>query len=407
MPTQEESDPMHLHWLKPLLGRPAPFVTVHLDASPAEVAGESGPMDRWRSVRRDLERDGAPAAVLDQVAEVLGRPDGCRDAHGRVVVADAEGVLVDRVLRVAPPASRGVYGPVPALSPVVRAAEESVQVLVVAVDRSGADLRWLDVDAAVGAVRSTETVEGGHDDVHKVRESGIERRGQTRAEDSWQRNAEAVAAAVDRRVTQTAPGLVVLTGDVRTVPLVRDALDQHTRRLVVEVAGGGRGEGIQAGAFAARLAEAVDALRARRRAAQVERYREARGRGEGAVTGIDDVVEVLRRGQVDQLVVSVDALDAGLAERTLWVGPEPLQLATSRADLTTIGVVDGECRELPADVALVRAVLGQDAGITFLGDGDVELVDGVGAVLRWADGSTPSESVPTQSADTRRLRSGA
>jgi len=397
---------MHLHWLKPLLGRPAPFVTVHLDASPAEVAGESGPVDRWRSVRRDLERDGVPAALLDEIGERVASPDGRRDAHGRVLVADAEGVVVDRVLRAAPARSRGTFGPVPDLSPVLRASDESVCLLLVAVDRTGADLRWADADEDGGTREpSAETVDGGHDDVHKVRDGGLERRGQTRAEDSWQRNAEAVAAVVDKRVREKHPALVVLTGDVRAVALVRDALGQHSRDLVVEVPGGGRGEGIHQEAFAARVDDAVAEFRARRRATHVARYREARGRGEGAVTGLDDVVAVLRRGQVDELLVAGDALDGALTERTMWVGPEPLQLATSRSDLAAIGVPEAAAYELPADVALVRAVLGQDAGVTFVETGDVDVVDGVAAVLRWADGSTPSESVPTQSADSRRLRS--
>lgn len=394
---------MHLHWLKPLLGRPAPFVTVHLDASPAEVAGESGPVDRWRSVRRGLERDGAPAALLDEIGELVASPDGRRDAHGRVIVADAHGVVLDKVLGSAPTASHGTFGEVPALAPVVRASEEAVSVLVVAVDRTGADLRWCDAEDGEYHGPVTETIDGGHDDVHKV-EGGIERRGQTRAEDSWQRNAEAVAAVVDRRVRDKHPGLVVLTGDVRAVPLVRDALGQPVRDLVVEVAGGGRGEGIREASFTGRVAQAVVDHRGRRRAAHIDRYREARGRGEGAVAGLDDVVEVLRRGQVDELVVAPSAIDGPLAERRLWVGPLPLQLATSRSDLTAIGVVDGEARELPADVALLRAVVGQDAGVTFVEDADVEVVDGVGAVLRWADDSTPSESVPSQSADPRRLR---
>lgn len=395
---------MHLHWLKPLLGRPAPFVTVHLDASPVEVAGESGPVDRWRSVRRDLERDGAPAALLDEIGDLVARPDGHRSGHGRVIVADAHGVVVDRALQAAPTASRATYGPVPALSPVVRASEEAVCVLVVAVDRTGADLRWTNADDGDDAGPAAETVDGGHDDVHKVREGGIERRGQTRAEDSWQRNAEAVAAVLDRRVREKRPGLVVLTGDVRSVPLVRDAVDQHVRELVVEVAGGGRGDGIHEQAFAARVAQAVAEHRRRRRDAHAERYREAHGRSEGAVTGLADVVAVLQRGQVDELLVTDTAVGGALAEHVLWVGPDPLQLATSRADLAAIGVVAGEERELPADVALVRAVVGQDAGVTFVEDGDLELVDGVGAVLRWADDSTPSESVPSQSADAQRLR---
>ncbi|MCC2334558.1 baeRF2 domain-containing protein [Cellulomonas wangsupingiae] len=395
---------MHLHWLKPLLGRPGPFVTVHLDASPAQVAGESGPVDRWRSVRRELERDGVPAALLDEIADRVAQPDGRRDPHGRVLVADADGVVVDRVLLAAPAASRGVYGPVPALSPAVRATDESVCLLLVAVDRTGADLRWVAADDGEDHGPASETVDGGHDDVHKQREGGPGRRGQTRAEDSWQRNAEAVAAAVDQRVRDRHPDLVVLTGDVRAVALVHDALGQQVRDLVVEVPGGGRGDGIHEDVFASRVAEAVDEARARRRATHVERYREARGRDEGAVTGLDDVVEVLRRGQVDELLVASRVLDGALTERTLFVGPSPLHIAAARSDLADIGVQDDEVRELPTDVALLRAVVGQDAGVTFVDD-DVEVVDGVGAVLRWADGSTPSESVPTQSADNRRLRS--
>ncbi|MBO3087631.1 baeRF2 domain-containing protein [Cellulomonas dongxiuzhuiae] len=395
---------MHLHWLKPLLGRPGPFVTVHLDASPAEVAGESGPVDRWRSVRRDLERDGAPQALLDELSDRIAQPDGRRDAHGRALIADADGVVVDRVLLEAPATSSGSYGPVPALGPVVRASEESVRLLVVAVDRTGADLRWAGRDDGEYRGPVSETVDGGHDDVHKVRESGLERRGQTRAEDSWQRNAEAVAAALDSRVRDRRPDLVVLTGDVRMVPLVRDALGQHARELTVEVPGGGRGDGIHEAAFRARLAEAVGEHRARRRAAHVEGYREALGRGEGAVTGLDDVVEVLRRGQVDELIVDGSGPDGGFAERTLWVGPGVLQVAVSRSDLTSIGVMDGDAREMPAEVAVMRAVVGQDAGVTFVEDGDVDLVDGIGATLRWADESTPSEAVPSQSDDLRRLR---
>ena len=78
-------------------------------------------------------------------------------------------------------------------------------------------------------------------------------------------------------------------------------------------------------------------------------------------------------------------------------------MATSAGDLASIGVTGG-AEEMDANVALVRAALGQDAGLTFAEDGTVDLVDGIGAVLRWSDDSTPSEAVPTQSADQARLR---
>ncbi|GEK20806.1 baeRF2 domain-containing protein [Cellulomonas xylanilytica] len=394
---------MDLHWLKPLLGRPSPFTTVYLDATRTGTSNDAEVVDRWKPVRRSLERDGASASVLDQIAELVTVPTGVRGPHGRVVVADAEGVVIDRVLAEPPAQSHAVFGPAPALLPAVRAADETVTYLLVEVDRTGADLTW----AAGGTVRTaggaeTETVEGGHDAVRKTRAPGIERRNQTRAEDSWERNAEAVAAVLDKRVAERSPDLVIVTGDVREVKLVCEALGQQARELTVEVQGGSRGEGVNQGAFDARVGEALEQFRARRREVVLDRFREAQGRGDGAVTALDDVIEVLRRGQVLELVLHVDGQTAGIVDRTLWVGPEPLQLATSRGDLESIGV--SEAREMEANVALVRAALGQDAGVTFAENGTVDLVDGIGAVLRWSDDSTPSEAVPTQSADQARLR---
>ena len=395
---------MDLHWLKPLLGRPSPFTTVYLDATRAGATGDAEALERWKAVRRALERDGAPAGVLDGIADVVSVPTGVRGPHGRVVVADAEGVVVDRVLSEPPAQSHAVFGPAPALLPAVRAADETVTYLLVRVDRNGADLIW----AAGGTVRTeggpeTETVEGGHDDVHKTREGGLDRRSQTRAEDSWERNAEAVAAVLDKRVAERSPDLVIVTGDVRATKMVCEKLGQQARELVVEVAGGSRGEGVNQGAFDARVTETLAQFRARRRESVLDRFREAQGRGDGAVTALDDVIEVLRRGQVAELVLHVDGSTTGLADRSLWVGPEPLQIASSKADLVAIGVT-GEAREMEANVALVRAALGQDAGLTFAEDGTVDLVDGIGALLRWTDDSTPSEAVPTQSADQARLR---
>jgi hypothetical protein len=85
------------------------------------------------------------------------------------------------------------------------------------------------------------------------------------------------------------------------------------------------------------------------------------------------------------------------------VGPDPLQIALTRDELEAMGVDEG-ARELRADIALVRAALGQDAGLTFAVDGSVDLVDGVGAILRWTDSSTPSEAVLSQSGDAGRVK---
>ena len=161
---------MELHWLKPLLGRPAPFVTVHLDATRADASGDEEVAGRWRSLRRDLERAGAAAGVLDEIEQVVTRPTGVTTPHGRVVIADSRGVVVDRVLKSPPAQSTAVLDDVPVLLPAVRAADEATRFLLVEIDRQGADLTWSDGSGVRGS--SKETVEGDHDVLHKVKEGG-------------------------------------------------------------------------------------------------------------------------------------------------------------------------------------------------------------------------------------------
>lgn len=395
---------MHLHALKPLLGRPGPFTTVYVDATPIDTGADQDAEERWKGLRRSVTAsDHVDAAVLDEIGERLSTPDGRREPHGRVIVADAHGVVIDRLLSVPPAVSRIDVGSAPALLPVVRAAEESVRVLLVAVDRTGADLTRLTTGER-GRAPETTTVQGDHDEVHKLREGDLARRAQTRAEDSWQRNAETIARSLDKAVTEDMPDLVVLTGDVRTVALVKDAASQQVRDRLAEVAGGGRGEGVREETFKTRLGEVTAAFRAKRRKSVLARLAEALGRGDGAVSGLGDAVEVLRRGQVAELVLAADAVEGPLSARELWVGPEPLQLATSSGDLDGLGL-SAPPRRMTAHVALVRAAVAQDAGITVADEGEVAAADGVGALLRWSDGSTPRGRLLSQSGDGTRVRS--
>jgi len=396
---------MKLPWLKPLLGRTGPFTTVYLDATRSVAAGESEVSDRWKVLRRELEHRGASARLLDEIGDLVGRPTRVVGPHGRVLIADVDGVRVDRVLAEPPARSVAHLGDVPALMPAVRAADQSVDHLVVVVDRHGADLLFSDPSGRL-AGGDRAVVEGDHDAVDKAREGGIsDRRKQTRAEDSWERNAATVAAELDRIVMVPDLELIVITGDVRAVALVGEAVGQRVRELIVEVPGGSRSTGVKEGAFAHKVAAALEQFRVRRREEVLDDFRQQQGRDEGAVTELGDVLEVLRRGQVRDLVLAEPPAgqSSELSERTVWVGPGPLQIAVERSELEAIGVTDG-ARELPAEVGLVRAALGQDAGVTFAIDGSVELIDGVGAVLRWSDQGTPSESLPSQSADRLRLR---
>jgi hypothetical protein len=151
---------------------------------------------------------------------------------------------VDRVLKEPPAQSTAVLDQVPVLLPAVRAADQATRFLLVEIDRQGADLTWSDGTGPRPAAK--EVVEGGHDVLHKVREGGGwgERRVQTRAEDSWERNAGVVAADLEKQVAERCPEIVLVTGDVRAVGLLRDAVGAKVREVLVEVPGGSRADGV-------------------------------------------------------------------------------------------------------------------------------------------------------------------
>lgn len=395
---------MKIDWLKPLLGHPGPFATVYIDATRDNAAAGRELIERWRGVRRSLLHDGADPDVVAALEEQVTIPTRAPGRHGRVLIADAEGVLVDRVLKDPPAVTRGLWGPVPALLQAAHAADQSVDYVRVVADRQGADLTW-SVAGGHLPYEQAESVEGSHDVINKTSSTRTKRaRIEARVEESWERNAETVAAELDRQVAEHRPELVLLTGDVRAVALIRSELSKPTDEIVVEVAGGGRGPGINEAAFEAKVAEALDSFRERRRQEVLAEYRQGQGREAGAVTSIEDVVAVLARGQVKELVLADEyGQDTALDGRSLWIGPDPLHIAATRREIEDLGVSES-IEELPATVALVRAAVGQDSGLTFAPEGSVELIEGVGATLRWHDEGTPREVAATMSGDDARLR---
>ena len=172
---------MKIDWLKPLLGHPGPFATLHLDATPSEQAADRDVEGRWNSARKDLAQQGAPSAVLDVLQEVVLRPTRVPGPHGRIVIADDTGVLVDRVVNNPPTATTCTWAPVPALLQAALAADESVELLKVAVDRQGADFL-----RAGPSGKEHSTFQAPHDEIEKSGSNEVKRaRIESRAEDSW------------------------------------------------------------------------------------------------------------------------------------------------------------------------------------------------------------------------------
>src|SRR5699024_7780806 len=388
------------------LPAPAPGLTVVLDATPSGDNRDNTALSRWGDLRRTLRPEGADgdaSADIDAVTEALGVPVRTSGEFGRVLVASGGQVVLDRLLPQPPGEGRAVLSDHAHAFALAGVADATVRYLLVSVDRDDADLALYDASARREmAAEETLGVEGGHDELTKTAPGFLgHKRVENRAEDSWERNAQAVAGEVNRIVRERGPELVLLTGDHRARALVHDALGQQARELTVEVSGGGRADGVNARALREHLATELTAHCRRRRTAVLDRFRQEEGRDGAAVTGLADVVEVLRKGQVAELLLTPETLGppSRLTERSLWIGAGPLQVAMTEDELHSAGV--DSVQKVRADLAIGRAVLDQQSGITVAPD--LEAADGVAALLRWRDSGTPGEHALAGTADSRRV----
>lgn len=392
---------MQIDWLTSLVPPGDDVVTVTFDATRDTEHGYQAVMTRWRDLRRTLEGRGISARTLDHVEEQVRIPTHVAGKHGRAIVAGPDGVTIDRVLSEPPPDDTGVVGM--DVSSLARVADGTVTYLLAEIDRTGADLTLQRRSALEYEAGDRQSVDGDQDVINKVRRAGMaQRRLQARAEDSWERNAETVAHELDRIVTERRPELLLLTGDIRAVALVRERLGAEAAALVDVLDGGSRSAGVNEQAFERKLHEALEVFRARRREEVLDRFRQEEGREGTATQSLADVVTALSRGQVAELIVRADATgrNSVLRLRSLWAGQNPLQIAPTPAVLADLGVA--EPHEVRADLAIGRAAAEQGAGVTIVDEASIDLADGVGAILRWRDAATPKEHVYKASGDTAR-----
>ena len=233
-------------------------------------------------------------------------------------------------------------------------------------------------------------VTGEHDVLHKVPGGGLShRRIQARVEDSWARNAAEVAKELDALVARHRPAAVLLDGDKIAVADVLDAASGRVAEIAVRLHSGSRAEGASTEARDAELEGVlVQHVRAQREAL-LERFGTEEGRQGAAVQSLPDVVEVARRAQIEELLLHDDPMSTD----RLWIGEQPLQIGLSREEVETLGATNPQ--EVRADTALVWALVHADSGLTLLDPDQRELRNGIAALLRWSDRSTPHDAVPS------------
>lgn len=376
-PTIEE-EPVKLPWLKSALeNNDGPFLTVYLDTTRTDPTAAAELEVRWRKFREEAAEAGAPEAILAEVEESLLWQPSIGGRHGRAILANGERILLDRVLPVPPHQELISWGERPSVLPLLQLTPHAVSQVLIEVDRAGADLHLRapeDPDLTKNANGQGEdrSVDGGHDELHKSRATGSDSgRGwrsdnfEARVEDSWERNAEAVADQVNKLVMKHKPHVVFLTGDVRAQGLLKAELRNEVLERLREVPGGTRGMSLERASFREELARSVREYIDATQRDYAEKFRETQGRDTGSVSGPVNVAEVLQRGQVDELLFNP--------------GREP-----------------GNIEDL-----LHQAIL-TDAGVYALDEEVVSLPDGVAALLRWDDETTPSSTVSSMSGDPAR-----
>lgn len=359
-----------------LFDAPGPLTTVYLHTeSDATNAAQRNEL-RWRSLRSDLEAQGAPAAALDAITGLLGGPH--HEGDTLAAVASADGTLLHVEHLPEPPTHDwGVFGPIAAAIPLVAWRQSQPAYAVVLADRTGADILGF---VAGGDEVVTDEV-GDRDDGWRMKlPSGggwSQARFQRSVKDDWMHRAQEVAGAVDELVDRIGARLVVVSGDDRAIQLLRQYVKASTAERITLVDGGRAPDG-----GSDHVAEAVVRLVASSVASQtvatLEHFRQELGQADRAVEGAAATLAALSAGQVETLLIGGDPDD----DRTAWFDPAgPIPVAPDETTLRHLGVTEPTRARLQ-DVAL-RAAVGTSAGVWVVPvhGGPAE---GIGAVLRWA-----------------------
>ncbi|WP_193103214.1 Vms1/Ankzf1 family peptidyl-tRNA hydrolase [Brachybacterium sp. FME24] len=367
---------MKLPWLKSALETPGPITSVHLDTTRTDPHAAAELEARWARRRSDLTAAGTPGDLLDQIEESVLSPSAIGGRHGRTLLATDTEILMDRVLPVPPLQESAQRGEHPQLLPLLQLTPFAVSQLLIIVDRAGADLHLRapeNPSIAHGAndLGEDASIDGGHDELHKAHAGGGTPHGwrgsnfEARVEDSWERNADAVASTVERLLREHSPDMLLLSGDVRAMGLLKDALGRESRDRVIEVSGGARGVAFDHGPFRDELVRTAEEFVAARQCDLAARFRESQARDGASVGGSAEVAQALDRGQVEELV-----------------------FVTGHAPSTI--------------EALLRQALLTDAAVSALQEDAEGIPEGVGALLRWRDETTPSNSIGSMTGDARR-----
>ena len=377
---------MDVSFLEPVFAAAGPYATVCADVRHTSENAAAELELRVRALGDRLSGAGAPDGVVEAVrARLLEGNEGgvAGTLGGRALVVAADGsVVLDQALVDAPPREVAEWSPTPHLMPVLRSLPGKVPHIVVLTDRVGADITFVGAPGQVDEEREEVSVDGDSFQIRKVQVGGwAHHRFQHNTENKWVHNADDVASRVTSMAQRLSPRFVLVAGDVRARQILTDRAGDSWSDLVVTIDEGGRAAGADREPVDRRAAELVAEHEARELARTVEQVEAAAAHGL-SVTGREAVVDALRKGQVETLVLADEPED-----ETLLVGSSPLELGVDQHDMDALGI-HGEA--VPAERAMLAAAVASSAAVVILPRAAMPGEAPVAAVLRYTDASTPS-----------------
>jgi len=368
---------MDLAFLQPLYEHPGPWASVYVDTSQRSesMAHERSLMalDMFRQLAAQDADEPTCRAVYTAIEELRH----ASEPYGRALFATHGQIVLDPPLSRPPQRTAAWWAPLPHTAPLLELADPEPVCLVAYIDRRGAEF---ELRGALGS-EAAGAVTGRQWPIHKTAtRDWSERHFQLKVENTWEHNAAEVADAITVCQEETRADLIVLVGDDRERRSVHNRLP---KRLHDRTAESTHGVGSRL------LDEEVERIRAghvRRRAEEdLERFLAARapdgGGPAGAVEGVPALVAAAREHRIDELLIRLEAPDA---DREIWIGERPDQLAVRRTDLTGPGL-DAPPIPARADDALLRCAVATGApaiSVSSLSPEEVP-VGGLGALLRW------------------------
>jgi hypothetical protein len=328
---------------------------------------------RWRALADGLRAQGTPDVVVAALGErLLVAPQ----APARLAVFATGDDSVRYEHRLAPSEQVDVvgYAAPPAIIPLLADEQDRPAYLLVVTDRAGADLSG---SRGGDAPVRTWSVAGTDDEIERNAPGGWSQpRYQRRAEDSWKHNAKQVAEEVAARVAELSAEVLAISGDVRAVQFLTDALPSHPDLLISHLTGSRALDGSQtsrAEAVADMLREAATV----QTRGLLDQFRAHLDPGGLAVEGRAATVGALASARVATLLVTDAPDDAAQA----WFGAGPTDVYPDRdAAATSMGPV--RAGRL-IDVAVRSAVL-TDARVRVVSASVPCLpAEGIGAICRY------------------------